>query len=444
MNILMVENRYKTYFWDALAQQFIADGHTVRWVVQNPLFTPIHGQATVIAFPRGSNLTPLANDEVCTRTCKSDRLLNYFGGQPTHYNYYKSAIWQALDQAKPDLVIGEATLFHELLAVEWCKQHQVPFFHPSMPGYPGGRYSIYAGDSKEAIGVSTDCPTDEDCFALAEAIRKREKVPDYMRPSLPSDPGRVFPIHGSWPNRLTLIKSYLSGERFNTPSPLKKWRLDKAVKTRLARWAQISSGRFHLQAEQHYLLYPMQMQPESNLDLWGQAFRNQADLIGALAQAIPDNWKLLVKLNPKTKYELDDALLEQVMRRDNIVPVPYEVAMGELLEHVTMICTVTGTIAVEAVLSRKPLVQFGPGILSGEPGYVQLQNVECISQVIRDVESGAFPLADDAARTHLVKKLFTSTFTGLVSDPASLPSVLDPSNVQIIARNLLQVAERCE
>nr|NLU58825.1 hypothetical protein [Pseudomonas sp. BIGb0427] len=109
-----------------------------------------------------------------------------------------------------------------------------------------------------------------------------------------------------------------------------------------------------------------------------------------------------------------------------------------------MICTVTGTIAVEAVLSRKPLVQFGPGILSGEPGYVQLQNVECISQVIRDVESGAFPLADDAARTHLVKKLFTSTFTGLVSDPASLPSVLDPSNVQTIARNLLQVAERCE
>lgn len=442
MNIVLIENRYKTYFWDALAKCFIADGHNVQWIVQNPLFAPAHGQARLIGFPRGKDFSPLGGDDLFTRTRQSDRFVNYFGGQPTHYHYYRQAIWQALDDAKPDLVIGEATLFHELLAVEWCKARGVAFFHPSMPGYPGGRYSIYAADSKEAIGTSADCPADEDCFALAEAIRKREKVPDYMRPALPSDPGRVFPLHGSWPNRLTLIKSYLGGERFNTPSPVKKWLLDRAVKARLARWAQLSGERFSLDADQHYLLYPMQMQPESNLDLWGQDFRNQAELIAALARALPAHWKLLVKLNPKTKYELDDALLEQIVSVDNIIPVPYEVAMGSLLEHVKLICTVTGTIAVEAVLSRKPLVQFGPGVLAGEPGYVQLSDIEGISQVIQDVESGTFTLADDAARTQLVRKLYTTTFAGLVSDPASLPAVLDQDNVRQIANNLVRVAEQ--
>ncbi|WP_144091135.1 hypothetical protein [Pseudomonas kilonensis] len=443
MKIVMLENRYKTFFWDALAEYFIEQGHVVAWVVQNPSFMPKNGVANVIAFPSFKDVRGLSNSYDFEKIVKSDRYINYFGGDASHYEYYYAEIERILLKEKPELVIGEATLFHELMAVDWCKKNNVPFFHPSMPGYPGGRYSIYLGDTKDAIGGATDLPSDEECYSLAEAIRKRERIPEYMRPSLPTDHGRIFPVHGSFANRLLLIKSYLRGERFNTPSPWRKRKLDKAVSRRLIRWSEICAEQFKLDDGCRYLLYPMQMQPESNLDLWGQEYREQSRLISDLADILPPGWKLLVKLNPKSKYELDDALINMVSVHNRIIPIPFEMGMEKIFNRIHLVCTVTGTIAVESVLSCKPVVQFGPGVLSDEAGYLHASSVADVKDIIARIEAEQFQLADDQGRTGLVKKLYFTTFPGLISDPASLPSVLDSKNIIKVGANLIRVAERC-
>jgi hypothetical protein len=443
MKIVMLENRYKTFFWDALAEYFIKQGHYVAWVVQNPSFMPKNGTANLIPFPSRRDMKSLSSNHGLEKVIKSDRYINYFGGGTTHYEYYNAEIERILSIEKPELVIGEATLFHELMTVEWCKKNNVPFFHPSMPGYPGGRYSIYLGDTKNAIDGSTDLPSDEECYSLAEAIRKRERIPEYMRPSLPTDVGRIFPIHGSFPNRLVLIKSYFRGERFNTPSPWRKRKLDKAVSRLLIEWNEICTSKFKLDDGYRYLLYPMQMQPESNLDLWGQEYRDQSRLISDLAEALPLGWKLLVKLNPKSKYELNNSLLDLVSKDQRIVPIPFEMGMDKIFNRIHLVCTVTGTIAVESVLSRKPVVQFGPGVLSDEVGYSYADSVEEVRTVIARIDAGLFQLADDKGRIDLVKKLYFTTFPGLISDPASLPSVLDSKNIEKVGANLIRVAEQC-
>jgi hypothetical protein len=443
MKIVMLENRYKTFFWDALADYFIKQGHDVAWIVQNPGFMPKSGTANVIPFPSVKDMRALSSNHGLERVIKSDRYVNYFGGGTAHYEYYNTEIGRILLKEKPELVIGEATLFHELMAVEWCKENSVPFFHPSMPGYPGGRYSIYLGDTKDAIDGATDLPSDEECYSVAEAIRKRERIPEYMRPSLSTDTGRIFPVHGSFTNRLVLIKSYLRGERFNTPSPWRKRRLDKAVSRRLIEWSEICTSKFKLDDGFRYLLYPMQMQPESNLDLWGQKYRVQSRLISDLAEVLPPGWKLLVKLNPKSKYELDDTLVDVVSKDQRIIPIPFDMGMDKIFNRIHLVCTVTGTIAVESILSCKPVVQLGPGVLSDEAGYSYANSVAEVRTVIARIDAGLFQLADDKGRTDLVKKLYFTTFPGLISDPASLPSVLDSENIVKVGANLMRVAKQC-
>ncbi|MNE38796.1 hypothetical protein D3C80_1327080 [compost metagenome] len=103
----------------------------------------------------------------------------------------------------------------------------------------------------------------------------------------------------------------------------------------------------------------------------------------------------------------------------------------------------TGTVAVEAILSRKPMVQFGPGILSDETGYTQLTDVDGVAGVIAQIEEGSFQLASDSERIALVKKLYYYSYPGTISDPATSPAVLQAENVKVVADNLMKVAQSC-
>lgn len=444
MKVVILENRYKTYFWDAIAKYLIDFGHEVCWIVQNPCFMPVHGRAIVIPFPRRNELTVVPDCADLPRVKNADRNINYFGGRASHYSYYKKAIWGILEHEQAELVLGEATLFHELIAVEWCRANGVNYFHPSMPGYPSGRYSIYMLDSKTAISGSSDIPKDEDCLLLAEAIRKRESIPDYMRPASNTSAKSAYSSHGSIANRLKLIRSFISGERFNTPSPIKKIFLDRSVRRNLIEWGKISATNYIISPNERYVMYPMQMQPESNIDLWGQTYRDQTKLIDGLASVLPEGWKLLVKLNPKAKYELSSGLLELVRFNEKVIPVPFSIPMATVFETASLIATVTGTVAIESVLSRKPVVQFGPGILSSETGFVQATGLGDISNTIEQIVSGSFLVASDLERIELVKKLYRFSYCGSISDPASSPAVLEESNLKCVAENLIKVAKLCQ
>lgn len=444
MKFAFVENRYKTIFWSAVAQALKSHGHTTTWLVQNPVFAPADESVYVVPFPLRMELNAVSGDipEALHWARAGDRFINYFGGDDRHYRYYEHAIKNWLDREQPDVVIGESTLFHEFIVIEECRSRGITYFHPSMPGYPGGRYSVYAYASKEPLGDSREVPSEADCLVMAEAIRKREKIPDYMIPPSGRDPERTHPLPRSLLDRLIILRGYWQGERFNTPAPWRKWLLDRQVRQRLAVWQQIVSAKAAPKG-QRFVLYPLQMQPEANLDVWGQQFRDQAKLVRDIADNLPDGWHLLVKANPKSKYELSADLISLLQQHPRVSPIALSEPMAKVLDQVDLVCTVTGTVAVECVLSWKPVIQLGPGIVEDGVGCMRLGEVAGIVDVIRLIETGRFATATDAERIRLIQRLYSTTFTGKVSDPVNLPAVMAAENVQAVARTLVEVAEQC-
>ncbi|MCM8564553.1 capsular polysaccharide export protein, LipB/KpsS family [Thauera linaloolentis] len=444
MKLAFIENRYKTIFWAAIAQELKSFGHQITWLVQNPIFLPDDESVFLAPFPRGTDL----HTELDSRSHElhwaraGDRFINYFGGNDHHYNHYRLHIKKWLDDQAPDAVVGESTLFHEFIVIAECLSRGIPYLHPSMPGYPGGRFSVYAYATKEPLGESRDIPPEQDCLAIAESIRKREKIPDYM--ILPSgrEPERNHPQPGSLNDRLIILRGYFQGERYNTPSPLRKWVLDRQTRKHLSTWEQLVSTKAPPKGAR-FVLYPLQMQPEANIDVWGQRFRDQAKLIGDLADNLPQGWHLLVKVNPKAKYELSAELIDMLQKNTRISPISLTDSMADVFKRVDLVCTVTGTVAVECVLSSKPVVQFGPGIVDNGKGCTLLSEIDRIRDVIQEIESNLFITASDADRIRLVQRLYRTTFPGMVSDPAHLPAVMTRQNVQSVARSISEVAEQC-
>lgn len=444
MKLAFVENRYKTLFWEALADELALLGCSVIWIVQNPVFTPQRENVYVIPFPRRRDLSVDKAVSGLDHIRRADRNINYFSGNDHHYAHYHRLINAWLDREQPDLVIGESTLFHELLMVECCRERGIPYLHPSMPGYPGGRYAVYTYDSKETLGRSDGAPTAQECLALAEAIRKRERVPDYMQAPRVEPMAPAYHAPRSLSDRLIILRGYLSGERFNTPAPWRKVWLDLGVKRRLKEWAQLADRQVESVPGVRYALYPLQMQPEANLDVWGQRFQDQAKLVIQLADALPDGWHLLVKANPKSKYELSTALMDALRNHPRLSAVPLGEPMGAVLERTSLVLTVTGTVAVECVLSGIPLVQFGPGVVMPGVGCVYAQAPSQVGDVATSIDRGEFKIANDQDRIELVERLYTTSFPGKISDPMHTPGVMDSTNMRLVALNLFEVAKTCK
>jgi hypothetical protein len=77
---------------------------------------------------------------------------------------------------------------------------------------------------------------------------------------------------------------------------------------------------------------------------------------------------LVVKPNPKSKYEMSQALYELCAGHPAIVPMSHKVKMHELLPRAGAVLSVTGTVILESAFTRIPVAVLGTHELSRVPG----------------------------------------------------------------------------
>ncbi|MDQ7075193.1 MAG: hypothetical protein Q9O24_08605 [Gammaproteobacteria bacterium] len=433
MKILFIENRYKTHFWKALAAELQERGCEVLFLIQNHRFEVEGFPNAVIPYPRKKERVDSGAEFGFIET--ADRSCNCFAGNSHHYRFYYEKISAVIAEYQPDLVVGEATVFHELLAIQICREEEIVYLNPSSSSYPKNRFSLYQYDTKLAYRGSAETCSDARCDELIEAISQRKIQPDYMlkhQVDQAFDDDKTYPQPGSWRDRNIILQAYAAGERYNTPHPLRKLLHDRRLSQLKIEWNALAAERADSMADKKIILYPLQMQPEANLDVWGQKHRDQAELVAMLAKALPDDCCLLVKANPKVKYELNEALLARVRENKNSVPLALAVKMEEVFPQADLIVTVTGTIAIEAVLSGKPLALLGESVVKGGAGVIWLDQAAELSAALERLAAG-FPTATQEEKRALIRRLLSSSYAGLISDPCHAPTCLDAENIKQVA-----------
>jgi hypothetical protein len=425
MKILFVENRYKTTLWELIAEKYIKLGHEIFWIVQNPMFKPSKGTIHILPFPKKVNWTKVYTPAI-NKIIRADRGINYFGIKSDNFIFwYQKEIEKIIEEIQPNLVFGESTLFHELLTIDSCKKRNILYLHPSSSRYPVNRFSFYQYDTLIPFEFSDDTYTREQSLKVIESIAKRTKLPDYMSVIKHSLSRKDWLL-----DKLKLSIGYYRGEKYNTPSPFKKRRVTKMYSLNIDNWEKSALDISHIKNDFN-ILYAMQMQPEANIDVWGYPNNNQAEVVEWIASQLKDGEKLIVKPNPKSKYEISDKLLQVIKKhQDKIIPLKHTTKMDELWHHIDLVVTVTGTISIECIFDNKPIVMLGQGLQTKEKNCTVLNTNDSLIPTITLVKEKNYPTLTEQEKIDYLNHLMNTSFAGINGDGLHNIHYLEEANLE--------------
>ncbi|SUX30563.1 capsular polysaccharide export protein, LipB/KpsS family [Chromobacterium vaccinii] len=429
MRILFIENRYSTLLWYEAAAGLLAEGHEVHWLVQNHLFAPASINVHYLQYP--SLFFSKAKAELTgaqKAIARTDRALCYFGVTPSHYSHYQNAIEAVLDEIKPEIVFGEATQFYELMVINGCKARGIQYISPNATRYPVGRLVFFRDDTFETVGGSGELLNTAEAEQMLDQIICRSIKPSYM---VPPNRGTRVTFMRMW-EQLRVAYGWLIGERYATPAPWVRLQLGRLQSLAKGRWEKIAIERTPSHANtllgdnKKWVLYPLQLQPESNIDVFGQPWNDQAELVSRMAKALADiGASLVVKPNPKSKYEMNEVLLQVVDENRNIIPLPHSFPMQEIFNNAPLVVSVTGTVILERIFSMKPVAVLGSHAMSQYAGVSHMQCPEQVSDLLQDSLTGDAPCASRSQAIDFLQMLHTTSYDALLWDPIARPDLFD-------------------
>lgn len=427
MRLLIVENKFITLTWSAIAQLLAQRGFEIHWLVQNPLFKPTFGTSHVLPFPSTKEwATP---PQALAHIAESDRNVQYFGGNARHYAAYWDRINALLSMIKPTAVVGEPTLFHELLTIEACKIAGIPYLFPMSVRFPANRFAFFLGETQETVAPSGDRLPEPLLENYLDLYEKRGAPPLFYS-HLSKNP--MTRLHGHWQrsrNALISLASVALGEHFNTPTPLAKLRLNAAQRARRIRWDAAAARASNSKNSGFRVLYPLQMQPESNLDVQGRPHRNQSATIRAILAATPNNVVVQIKPNPVPRYEIDEDLLALVESEPRAHALGTTVMMDDVYWAADLIVTVTGSVAFEGLFSGKPTVALAPTAPTRTELVPFVTEISSFGEVVEQIQLGKWRTSTREQRRAFLERQVSISHPGLIADCINYPPVLNTNNI---------------
>jgi hypothetical protein len=143
-----------------------------------------------------------------------------------------------------------------------------------------------------------------------------------------------------------------------------------------------------------FVYFALHLQPEKTTSSWGGLYNDQLLAIERIVKLIPEDWKVLVKENPKQSFFMRGRWwYERLKKIPKVVLVPNETDTYLLLKKSEFASTITGTLGWEAITGEKKVLVFGWGVwYKTLPGVLQyneqltLQDILDYSFSIKDVE----------------------------------------------------------
>ncbi len=435
--ITFVENKGKTVFWSAVADLLEQRGHVISWIVQNPLEGPPEKDRTIVKL-RFPSAADMSDDAPIPEAVETDRGRTLFGAGHGHYSHYQAEIDRALGELGPDVVIGESTLFHELLIISACQDQGIPYLHPTGTRYPGGRMVIFTGDTQMPVAGSGEIWPEDRLYAFAEALRTGSTLPDYMR--MPSRGAALLRKLRLLVGRSRTLAGRMRGERFNTPSLARKIELSRGLKANLQAWRSLERTPDQDSDAGPVILYALQMQPEANIEVWGRPFHDQVAVIERCLSALPPNGQLAVKANPKAKYEVSNALLTLARSDRRVVLLPLDWQMPQAQAVAIGTVTVTGTVGYEAVFGRGRCVSLRhPMITEMFPSLHADTPEEAVTRLLADPATGR---GSPEMANQLLERIIATSFPGVINEPAYDVTCMSKENITRVCDALERACDR--
>lgn len=432
MRVAFIESREIVYLFEKIGEYLTRHGVEVHFLIFNKDYTPKSGIIHHIPYPNKDEIQHFQDPEYLKELIVSDRQQSIFKRNNTnHYQYYKEQIEGIISQIKPDMVFGEVASIQDLLCLHFCKSKGILYLNPLTCRFPTERFSFYLYDTLTPYLGSGDFLPKEQTIHEIDGIIHRKALPDYMRP-IKKEPkqNKLFKYFKKSIN-------YYKGDP-NTPSPFIYYQLQKELNINKKEWEKVA---YHSLKDVQFLnkpilLYPLQMQPEGNIDVYGKKYRNQTELIDKASKYLSSHL-IVIKPNPKSNFELNADLVKLVKERDNVIPLSHNITMGEIFNISEIILTVTGTVAIESILSNKPLIILKKEFFNDTKASLYLEDLNDIQKAVNKLKEKYTPL-NSIEKSQYFNNLRAKSYPGVIS----FKSAEDAKEVKRISNSFLFLIEQ--
>ncbi len=108
-----------------------------------------------------------------------------------------------------------------------------------------------------------------------------------------------------------------------------------------------------------YAFYPMHTEPEVALSVFGRPYQNQIETIRNIAMNIPVSWKLVVKDHPNAWGFHSKDYYKKILSIPNVIMLESTTSSQIILKQTKLAVVVNGTIGLEAIMAKIPLITLG-------------------------------------------------------------------------------------
>lgn len=420
MKLLFVENRNKTIFYEKIADKLKKD-HTIIFLTYNELFKAKNHNNYILKSIPDNKINRCYTKDI-KKILDADRGINNFNIKKNHHVFkYKEEIENALSKINPDIIFGESTLFYEQLVINWAKKHNLLYLHPTGYRYPPNRLVFFKYDTMIPFKGSNDILSDFEYLDIIDKIITGNIKPDYMK-----DIKRPLITKMKYYFLITL--GNILYDKYLTPNILRKYFIEKQKNQNIKTWDNFAFDDFKKEPDIFYILYPLQMQPEMNIDYWGYPNFNQVALLNKIIELTAENIRVIVKPNPKSKYEMSEDLIKLIKSSPRFIPLSHSVKMKDIFNKVDLFVTNTGTISLECFFANKPCITLG----NFDNEFIAKTELNDIKQVVFQIQNKIYKFPKDNDKLNLLKYFLTTSYSGTIGDPIINPNILNYENIKLV------------
>ena len=187
---------------------------------------------------------------------------------------------------------------------------------------------------------------------------------------------------------------------------------------------------------EEYVVFFLQMQPEVTTLGWAPFCMEQAELVKKIAISLPGRFWLYVKEHPADLGSRGRGFYEDLLKFPNVRFIEAFANSIDLIRRASVVCTITGTPGIEAIVLGKPVVVFGDCYYDGFPGVWKVKNPEDLPYTIRQCTNYT---PDPVLIRRFAAAYAKSTFEGnlSVSNAGDVEEIASVENAISVTRSIL-------
>ena len=192
-------------------------------------------------------------------------------------------------------------------------------------------------------------------------IEKKLKTPFYM--SVPNIYDKFFNVKNL---KTEIVKELLKFRKLNINTL--RYLIVIYTETKNYRLSLKETSK-QVNYDEKFVYFPLHLQPETTTSALGGIFTDQLLTIEVLSEIIPDDWKIVVKENPKQMhYMRNHTFFHKLKNIKKAILCPLDEDSFQLIEKCQFVATITGTAGFESLQLGKPVLTFGLAWYNFLPG----------------------------------------------------------------------------